>query len=129
METKTTLTVVEMLDKIADYRFQIEIYNADCDRKIAELIPQEIKDAMEAINHATFAEVANLTAEITKLEAAIKGQVLVIKDTVRGHLLMAVYSKGAASWNNDKLEGYAEAHPEVLKFKNPSKPSVSLRKL
>ena len=126
METKN---VVEMLDKIADYRFQIEIWNADCERKINELIPQEVRDAIEAVNHATFAEVANLTAEITKLEAEIKRQVLVTKETVRGQHMMAVYSKGAASWNNDKLEGYAEAHPEVLKFKNPSKPSVSLRKL
>ena len=126
METKN---VVEMLDKIADYRFQIEIWNADCERKINELIPQEVRDAIEAVNHATFAEVANLTAEITKLEAEIKAQVLVTKETVKGQQMMAVYSKGAASWNNDKLEGYAEAHPEVLKFKNPSKPSVSLRKL
>ena len=126
METKN---VVEMLDKIADYRFQIEIWNADCERKINELIPQEIKDAVEAIKHATFAEVTNLTAEITKLEAAIKDQVLVAKETVKGKHMMAVYSKGAASWNNDKLEGYAAAHPEVMEFKNPSKPSVSLRKL
>lgn len=126
METKN---VVEMLDEITEYRFQIEMWNNNRERKIDELIPQEIKDQLQVIEQETLANVTYITEKMNELEAIVREQVLLAKETVKGKHMMAVYSKGAASWNNDKLEGYAAAHPEVMEFKNPPKPSVSLRKL
>ena len=62
------------------------------------------------------------------LEEATKKLVLELGYTVTGTEYQAVFSEGRVTWQTDHLDGFAEAHPEILKFRNQPKPSVSIRK-
>lgn len=68
-----------------------------------------------------------VTKTATDLEESIRSQVAVAKETVKNGPVQAVYSKGKVSWEADKLDGYAEAHPEIKAFRKVGKPSVSIR--
>ena len=61
--------------------------------------------------------------------ATVKDAVLVLKETVKGEGLQAVYSNGKTSWNTDQLLGYAKTHKAVLEMKKEGDPSISIRKV
>jgi len=66
---------------------------------------------------------------IQRLEDEIKSEVLKSGASVKGKVLQAVYSKGRITWDTSAMIGYAEAHPELNKFKKEGQPSISFRKV
>jgi len=83
-------------------------------------------------------ELADLDAEFTpRLEAAqeqaatleneVRADVLTAGASVKGSRLHVIWQKGRVSWDGKSLDGYAAAHPEVLRFRKEGEPSVSIR--
>lgn len=92
-----------------------------------------IADAVKASPFATDITDAddNITVLIEKmkeLESAIKPLVVEQGESVRCGSIQAVYTKGRASWDTDKLEQIASTHPFVNDAKKVGQPSVSIRK-
>jgi hypothetical protein len=77
---------------------------------------------------AEFAQpTSDLTLAMDTLREEIKADVLVHGGTIKGERFMAVFNKGRTSWDTERLEKYATAHPEVNEFKKVGEPSVSIR--
>ena len=97
----------------------------------------ELKNKMEelalkrdclAMKQAQFeTENAEAMREIALLEAEIKQEVLTRGVTVKSKHMIAMWNKGRISWNSRLLEGYAIAHPDILKMRKEGAPSVSFR--
>lgn len=107
--------VCQELDALAVMRARRNEKVADKLRMIADLQAEIAKDCFE------------LDASIVDMEEHIKSEVVELGCSVKGESLHAVYAKGSVKWNNDKLEGYAADHPEILKFKTDGKPIASIR--
>ena len=111
------------LDKVADYRVGIQMLTNDKITLIDSITPKEVKDKIAEIN----TKIDLLTADIERWQEVIRETVIEVEDTIKGNGIMATYNKGRTTWDSKGLEGYAVAHPEILKFRTLGKPSVSIR--
>jgi hypothetical protein len=84
---------------------------------------------LEATTSPILEEMERLGINAEMLETTVREGVLTIGKTVKGVGLQALFIPGKPSWNNDALEGYAIAHPEILPFKSVGKPFVQIRKV
>ena len=96
---------------------------------VDQVITPEIKAKIEEINAEFEPAIVAANEKIDALESSIKQHVIAGGETVKGSVLMAVYSKGRVSWDTKALDGYAVAHPEVGQFRKEGAPSVSIRKV
>jgi hypothetical protein len=65
----------------------------------------------------------------TELETEVKQAAIAHGASVKGSTYQVVYNRGRVTWDNRELDSYAEAHPEILKFRREGEPSASLRTL
>jgi len=73
---------------------------------------------------------AKVQKQVEEFKQQIIPAVLEAQKTIHGTALMAVYSKPATTWDGQKLQGYAVAHPEVLGCANvAAQGKVSFRKV
>ena len=141
--------IKQMIDQLADFRSAkdaldlqeadiIADINARRDTAIAKILTPEIKAQLDEINQAAHVECVALTAEVldkidaadtnaAALETAIKNAVARRGATVRGSVLMAVYTKPRVTWDGGGLEGFMVAHPEISAFRRVGEASVSFR--
>jgi hypothetical protein len=114
------------LDELAEVRNAAEVTRLDYEAKRAEILRsvQAELDALEA-EYEPLMESARARAEA--LEAEVKQAVLAYGTTVKGSAYQAVYVRGRVTWDNQKLDHYAQAHPEILAWRREGEPSVSLR--
>jgi hypothetical protein len=127
--TPQEAAVVVKIDELNGLRTRLANMAAEQQTAIDDLLgfDLDIKRQVDAVR-ATFAtQTADLAAQAKLLEEAIKAQTLLIGHTVKGGDLQCVWSKPSAKWNDDKLTGYATAHPEILAFHTVGKPSVAIR--
>lgn len=103
------------LEKLARLRDERADVAAPYDEQIADLEAQR--------DYA----LKGIALDIALIEAEVKDAVLVLGQTVKSSVLMAVWSKPRVSWDIKALDGYAVAHPEVGAFRKEGKPSVSIR--
>lgn len=91
-------------------------------------IPADVRQAIADI-HAEYDQIiADINTAAAVLEAEAKDAVLQHGATVKADHLMAVYTNGRVSWDDEGLNGYALAHPEITAFRKQSDPSVTIRK-
>ncbi|MCS6910725.1 MAG: hypothetical protein NZM11_09195 [Anaerolineales bacterium] len=114
------------LEELAEVRNAAEVTRLDYEAKRAEILRsvQAELDALQA-EYEPLLESAQARAEA--LEAEIKKAVLEYGATVKGSAYQAVYVRGRVTWDNQKLERYAQAHPEILVWRREGEPSVALR--
>jgi len=112
-----------LLDELAQLR-----HNA---ARLAEMkreaVPAEVQQILADIDAEFDPEIARTNTAISSAENEIKELVIENGATVKAAGLQAVYAQGRVSWDTDKLDGYAVAHPEIKQFKTQGKPSVSIR--
>lgn len=121
-EIVTKLTQLQELDAQAD------IIRLDKQAAIDEVLTDEVKAQLSAID-AEFDPITSAVRDtIGKLEGEIKIAVLAHGETVKGSKYKAIWTKPRVTWNNKALEGYAAAHPEIEKLKKVGNPSVSIRR-
>ncbi len=65
--------------------------------------------------------------EIKTLQDEIKTEVLKLGETVKTDEIQAIWNKGKTTWDGKLLEGYAVAHPEILKAQKVGQPTVSFK--
>jgi hypothetical protein len=118
--------VVRKLERLADLRAAADVARMDYEARRAEVLKkvQAELDALEAeFDPVLEAAEANASA----LEAEIRNDVLLRGESLHGGVYQAIYVKGRVSWDNQGIDDYAKAHPELLKFRKEGQPSVSLR--
>jgi len=121
-----TITRLDELSNLRDEVSRLEAKRKEVlDEIVIDLAPQ-----IEAVNEVYDEEREALQSEIHELDNLIKDSVgNLIKGTVKGEFLMAVYSKPRVTWDGSGLLGYMVAHPEIEAFKRVGKPSVSIRRI
>jgi hypothetical protein len=68
-----------------------------------------------------------MIAEMARLEAEIKNEVLESGETVKGDSLMAVWNSGRLTWDGKQLKKLAERYPEITVASKVGNPTVSFR--
>lgn len=122
------IEVMQLLNQLEELHAERDALRLQKQECIERVYTNEIKEKIDAIEAEFSPLSAAVDANITALEAKVKGEVLKIGETVKGTHLMAVYNKPRVSWNTDKLEGLALAIPKILDAREVGKPSVTIRK-
>ena len=117
----------QKLDRIAELQLEQGKRDAEKQSLIDSVLTQEIKDKIADIE-AEYNNGSVFSTEIESLTNEVKQDVLTLGQTVKGSLLMAVWSKGRVTWDTKSLDGYIIDHPELDKFRKEGEPSVSIRK-
>jgi FAD/FMN-containing dehydrogenase len=118
--------VIEKLERLSNLRNAAEFTRLNYETKRKELLKaiQAELDALEA-EYQPICE--RVEENIASLENEIKTDVLLWGESIAGGMYRAVYTQGRVSWDNDGMLKYAEAHPDVLRFRKQGQPVVSLR--
>lgn len=120
---------VEKLDHMAQlYQVRDSLVEAAANQS-NQAIPKKVAQRLAQIQENLNAQLAPLQTEINMLREQIEEEVKTAKQSVKGQFLHAVFANGRISWNNDALAGYAEAHPEILKFRKVGEPTVAIRQV
>ncbi len=118
--------VAAKLQRLTNLRAAADVARLDYEARRAEILKkvQSELDALEIEYQPLFESTAqNLSA----LENEIKTEVLLHGASVTASALRAVYMQGRVSWDNDGMNRYAAAHPDVLQFRKQGEPTVTLR--
>lgn len=118
----------EKLEELAEVRAAAEVTRLDYEARRAEILKaiQAELDALEAEYQPLLDRAEERAAE---LEIEVKQAVIAHGASVKGSAYQVVYVRGRVAWDNKALDGYAEAHPEILLFRREGAPSASLRTL
>ncbi len=118
--------IIARLDELSEVRAAVEITRLDYEAKRAEILKavQAELDELEA-EYQPLLDAAGERAQA--LEAEIRQAVVECGASVRGAHLQAVYTRGRVTWDNRRLDLYAETHPDIVEFRHQGEPSVSLR--
>lgn len=92
-------------------------------------LPTYLRARLDAIAARFQPQLDAIQTALTLAEKAVKAAVLAHGQTVTGARVQAVFVAGRVSWNDDKLQGYAVDHSDILAFRTLGKPSVTLRKV
>ncbi len=126
MEPSTAQHIATKLDELAEIKAAADITRLDYEAKRAEIL-KAVQAELDALD-VEYKPLIDAAAERTAaLEAEIKQDVLRHGQSVKGSQLHAVYSHGRVTWDTKSLDGYANAHPEILGFRKEGEPSIQLR--
>jgi uncharacterized protein YifE (UPF0438 family) len=88
-----------------------------------------VRDRLAEVD-AAFADRLRAAMEaVAASEATVRDLVLRLEQTVRLAGVQVAYHPGRVTWDNERMEQFAQAHPEVRNFRRVGKPWVSLRYL
>jgi len=113
------------LDELAEVRAAAEITRLDYEAKRAEIL-RSVQAELDALQAEYEPLLESAQARAAALEAEVKEAVLALGATVKGRAYQAVYVRGRVTWDNQKLDRYAQAHPEILPYRREGDPSVRL---
>lgn len=123
---ETTEDILDELHSLwAQRKSLVETFEAGKRSAIESLLSPEIVAKLDEINSRRL-DTLLIDSQISECENDVKSAVLYAGKSVKGRYLQATFVKGRRSWDLDKLDGYAVAHPEVLEFKKEVAPSVRI---
>ena len=117
----------DYLNEYSDNLAGIDVLNSNKQELIDSVLTPEIKEKLAEIDAEFAPKIDELNTRNQALIDTIKGEVLAAKETLSGKYHQAVYSPGKKSWDDNKLMGYAAAHPEIKEFRSIGKPSVAIK--
>lgn len=119
----------DKLNRLAELQ-QLEASIMEAGAKLTkQAIPAKVSKRLAELNEQLNAQLSPIREEASRLGQEIRNDVLQTGESVKGIFLHAIFSKGRVSWNNDALAGYAEAHPEILKYRKIGEPTVAIREV
>jgi hypothetical protein len=119
-------TVQGLLDELYQVREERTVFLEEANEK-RRIILRPVQEEIDSIDSA-YGDLMLASAEReSRLVEGIKESVLSTCASAKGSKLHALYVKGRKSWDTDKLEGLAAAHPEILQFQKVGEPSVTIR--
>jgi uncharacterized protein YifE (UPF0438 family) len=86
-----------------------------------------VREQLDAVDVEFAMRLAEAADAAATAEAAFRDIVLRTGKNVNAAGVRAIYNAPRISWDTEKLEVYAEAHPEVLAFRKLGKPFVTVR--
>lgn len=94
-------------------------------RRVAIL--EQVREQLDALDAGFADRLADTEAEAARLEAEARAAVVAHGASFWHEGVHAVYTRSRTTWDGKALAVYAETHPEVVRFRKVSEPSVSLR--
>ena len=128
LREKATAQTKDLLEEYTASVMEINAVEAKKAEIIDTILTPEIKEQLAALDAEFDPNIEALRQKQSKLEAQIKKNVAVLGSTIRNDLFMAVYNSPRVSWNNEMLEGFMPAYPQLEQAKSVGKPSVSIRR-
>jgi uncharacterized protein YifE (UPF0438 family) len=90
-------------------------------------ILEQVREQLDALD-AVFADrLTDTEAEAARLEAVAREAVVAHGASFWHEGVHAVYTRSRTTWDGKGLAVYAQTHPEVIRYRKVSPPSVSLR--
>ncbi|MBN2004079.1 MAG: hypothetical protein JXA21_12055 [Anaerolineae bacterium] len=108
------MEIQDLLDALAELQEQMEVITAPLEKQITALEKQLTE------------ETAEIAEQIIALQKAIKRAVITHGTTIQSSRLRAIYIQPRVVWDTKRLDGYAEAHPEIKVFRKLGDPSVRI---
>jgi uncharacterized protein YifE (UPF0438 family) len=87
----------------------------------------QVRDQLDAVDEAFANRLKEAADDSAATEQAVRDLVLRLGRGVSLGGIRVAYYPGRVSWDNEKMEVYAQHHPEVLAFRKVGKPWVNLR--
>lgn len=122
------MSAQQLLEQLTELYAQLDLLNIDREKAKQEIIPQDVRDALEALALEYSPKQEAVGQKIAELEAQVKDEVIASGQTAKGGALQAVYTKGRVSWDSKVLDGLMIAVPELEKARKQGEPSVSIRR-
>jgi hypothetical protein len=130
--------IKKKLDELADLQLGQDTLKLRKQEEIDNVMSPEDKAIIDEINKKNLIKIAEideryageaeaLASKISVLDLDIRKAVLTLGASVKGGRLYAIWNKGRVSWDTRKLDGYAEAHPEIKQFRVEGEPTISIR--
>ena len=116
-----------LLDQLTGFRSHRDALAVDKQILVDSVMTPEILAKLSDIDTEFADKFAAVDRNTSALESQIRAAVLVRGSTVKGTSLQAVWSKGHTTWDTKKFDDYALTHPDVLAFRDPGEPSVSIK--
>lgn len=123
-----TGSIIDKLDQLADFQAQKDYLSLQKKELIDQAIPPEIRQRLEEIEDEFAGRLEAVDANIERLEAEVRADVLNIQASQSGSFLQAIWNRGRVQWDTRGLEGYAREHPEILSYRKEGDPFISIRK-
>jgi hypothetical protein len=125
-ERPTKEHVASKLERLSNLRNAADLARLDYEMKRAEIMKQ-IQAELDALE-LEYKPILDATEEnIAALENEIKTEVLLRGESITGGSYRATFTHGRVSWDNEGMNKYAQAHPDVLQFRKQGQPIVTLR--
>jgi phage host-nuclease inhibitor protein Gam len=106
--------IQDLLDTLADLRAQ------------QTALAQPFAEQIAALEKELAETTSEIEEQINALERAVKRAIIAHGASVKGARMHAIYVQPRITWDTKRLEGYAEAHPEIKAFRRVGKPSVRI---
>lgn len=106
-------TITNNLERLQKLRTRLGKIGQKHDEEKEKLLAP-LKKKLELINEKHDEEATEVLNKIEEIEDKIKSDVIERGESVSTDTLIAVYTKPRMTWSNDKLEGFALIHPEIL---------------
>ena len=120
--------LIAKIDALADARDRITATRLEWEA-LRDRIMEPVKKELAGLD-AEFTPLLEAAQEqAATLENEVRADVLTAGASVKGSRLHVIWRKGLVSWDGKSLDGYAAAHPEVLRFRKEGEPSVSIRNI
>ncbi|MBE0670413.1 MAG: hypothetical protein IH588_07480 [Anaerolineales bacterium] len=118
--------IADKLKRLENLRGAADVARLDYEAKRADILKQ-IQSQLDALDSEYKPLLESAEENIATLENEIKTDVLLYGESVTSGHFRATYSKGRISWDNEGMEKYAAAHPDVIQFRKQGQPIVTLR--
>jgi len=118
--------IVDKLKRLENLKGAADVARLDYESKRNEILKQ-IQSQLDALDSEYKPLLESAEENISTLENEIKTDVLLHGESVTGGMYRATFTKGRVSWDNEGIEKYATAHPEVMQFRKQGQPIVTLR--
>ncbi len=120
--------IIGKLNRLADLHAALDLTRMDYEGKRTEVL-KNVQAELDALESEYQPVLDAAQDNLSALEEEIKLDVLLGGETVKTDLYQAVYMKGRIMWDNNGMNDYAKAHPDVLKFRRVGQPAVALRQV
>src|SRR3990167_10606647 len=110
-------TTTEKLNRLSEMLSQHDVINMCFDDLREKILTPEIRAQLADIETERQTALDAVDDIVAALKAEVIAEVLQSGTSSKGRFLHAVWAKGRTSWDSNKLDGYAVAHPEITAFR------------
>jgi hypothetical protein len=118
--------ITDKLKRLENLKGAADVARLDYESKRNEILKQ-IQSQLDTLDSEYSPLLEAAEENISTLENEIKTDVLLHGESVTGGTYRATFTKGRVSWDNEGMEKYAAAHPDVVQFRKQGQPIVTLR--